>query len=133
MTHRSRIRPPRPVTGWCLLLAALGLLLAACGGADGGDHQVRAAEDGVLRVVGQDDLRWDVEQLTAPAGEVTFELECEDAVNHNIVIDELDQEVAECAPGETATGSITLDPGTYTYVCTIPGHESTMRGELVVE
>ena len=133
MTHPSRSRPCLPVTVWLLLLASLALLLAGCGGG-GGDHgQVRAAEDGVLRIVGQDDLRWDVEELTAPAGEITFELVCEDAVNHNIVIDELDEEVAECAPGETVTGSITLDPGSYTYVCTIPGHESTMRGELVVE
>lgn len=125
----------RPTTARVLLLlAVLGLLLLlpACDGGDA-DGEVRAAEDGVLRIVGQDDLRWDVEQLTAPAGELTFELVCEDAVNHNIVIDELDEEIAFCSPGETVTGSIELQPGTYTYVCTIPGHESTMRGELVVE
>jgi len=133
MTQPSRIRSSLPVTGWLLLLAALGLLLAGCDGVGGDDGEVRAAEDGVLRIVGQDDLRWDVEELTAPTGEITFELVCEDAVNHNIVIDELDEEVAECAPGETVTGSITLDPASYTYVCTIPGHESTMRGQLVVE
>ncbi len=132
MTHRARTPAPRSVT-LALLLGCLGLLLAACGGGEDETAEPRAAEDGVLRVVGQDDLRWDVEALTAPAGEVTFELICEDAVNHNIVIDELDEEVAECAPGETVTGSIELDPGTYTYVCTIPGHEATMRGELVVE
>lgn len=116
-----------------LLLAAT--LLGCSDGGDGGDggEPSGAAADGVLRVVGQDDLRWDVEQLTAPAGEVTFELVCGDAVNHNLVIDELDEEVAVCGPGETDTGSIELEPGTYTYVCTVPGHRATMQGELVVE
>ncbi len=132
--HAPTLRPSR--RRWSALtvvLAFVALLSGAC--ADGGDttEQGGATEDGVLRVVGQDDLRWDVEQLTAPAGEVTFELVCEDAVNHNLVIDELDEEVVACAPGETATGSIELEPGTYTYVCTVPGHESTMRGELAVE
>ena len=130
MPHPDRRR--RATARVLLLLAALGLLLTACGD-PGTDGEVRAAQDGLLRIVGQDDLRWDVEQLAAPAGEITFELVCEDAVNHNIVIDELDEEIAFCSPGETVTGSIELQPGTYTYVCTIPGHESTMRGELVVE
>ncbi len=130
---RGDIRPgSRPAGVLLLVLLALGVVLAACG-EDAADGDVRAAEDGVLRIVGQDDLRWDVERLTAPAGEITFELVCEDAVNHNIVIDELDEEVAFCGPGATDTGTIELDTGTYTYVCTIPGHEATMRGELVVE
>ena len=123
----------RPRTTLTLLFAALALVLAACGNGDGdGDATAGGGEDGVLTVVGQDDLRWDVEELSAPAGEVTFELVCEDAVNHNLVIDELDIEVAECAPGETVTGSVELEPGEYTYVCTVPGHESSMRGQLTV-
>lgn len=116
-----------------LLLLAATVLLAACTDDPAAGGATRAAQDGVVRLVGQDDLRWDVERLTAPAGQLTFELSCEDAANHNVVIDELDEEVAACAPGATATGTIDLDPGTYTYVCTVPGHESTMRGELVVE
>lgn len=116
------------------LVSILAFALTACGG---GDDEPSAAPDqsadGVLRVVGQDDLRWDVEQLTAEAGTVEFELVCGDAVNHNLVIDELDAEVAACAPGETVRGSVELEPGTYTYVCTVPGHETTMRGELTVE
>jgi len=130
----SRRRQP-----WLLVLVGLvALVLAACGGGEDGSSEASSGgsgetADGVLRVVGQDDLRWDVEELTAQAGTVEFELVCEEAVNHNLVIDELDEEVAECPPGETARGSIELEPGTYTYVCTVPGHESTMRGELTVE
>ncbi|MFO7961633.1 MAG: plastocyanin/azurin family copper-binding protein [Nitriliruptoraceae bacterium] len=123
-----------------LLLAIVGviaLVLTACGGGDAdpsaGSEGADEAADDVLRVVGQDDLRWDVEELTAQAGTVEFELVCGDAVNHNLVIDEVDAEVAACAPGETVRGTVDLEPGTYTYVCTVPGHETTMRGELVVE
>ena len=131
-THRRcHDRPGRGARGLGVL--AVVLLLAACADDPAADGERRAAQDGVVRLVGQDDLRWDVERLTAPAGELTFELICEDAANHNVVIDELDEEVAACAPGARARGVIDLEPGTYTYVCTVPGHESTMRGELVVE
>lgn len=131
------MRPSLPLSRRPRLLLLVGLvafILAACGGGEGGSSEASGGSaDGVLRVVGQDDLRWDVEELTAPAGTVEFELVCEEAVNHNLVIEELDEQVAACAPGETVTGSIDLDPGTYTYVCTVPGHESSMRGELTVE
>ncbi len=104
------------------------LLLAACGGAEEGGE---ATSEDALTVVGEDALVWDVEELEAEAGTVEFELVCEN-VNHNLVIEELDEEVAECAANETVTGSIELEEGEYTYVCTIPGHESTMRGTLTV-
>lgn len=110
---------------------AVALLLAACGGGDGATGGGEGT-DGALAIVGQDNLQWDVDTLSASAGTVEFELTCEPGVNHNLVIDELDQEVAACAPGETDTGSIDLEPGEYTYVCTVPGHETTMRGTLTV-
>jgi plastocyanin len=128
--------PARQRRGLSLLTFAsvIALVLTACGGSDDEPSGAAApATDGVVRVVGQDDLRWDVEELTAPAGTVEFELVCQDAVNHNLVIEELDEEVAACSPGETTRGTIDLEPGTYTYVCTVPGHESTMRGQLTVE
>jgi len=126
--RRRRLGARRaPVIGLALVLLACG-----AGDTDGAALDV-VTEDGALRVVGRDDLRWNVEELTAPAGTIRFELVCEDAANHNLVIDEVDVEVAACAPGETVRGSVELEPGTYTYVCTVPGHERTMRGELIVE
>ncbi len=113
-----------------LLLATIAaLVLAACG--NGADDAADDADGDALQLVGQDDLTWDVEELEAEAGTVEFVVECEN-VNHNLVIEELDEEVLECAAGETASGSIELEPGDYTYVCTIPGHEETMRGTLTV-
>lgn len=110
--------------------AAAALLLAACGG-DGGDDTA-APEDGTLRVVGTDDLRFEPETLSASAGTIQVELDCQPAVNHDFVIEETGEEVITCAPGETTTGSVDLEAGEYTYICTVPGHETTMRGTLTV-
>jgi plastocyanin len=119
-----------------LVAAATAIALTACGGDadDGGDDNGAAAGggDSDIAVVGLDTLEWDTETLEAEAGEITVELTCEDAVNHNFVIDETDEEVAECAPGETVEGTVELEAGEYTYVCTVPGHESRMRGTLTV-
>jgi len=112
------------------LATAAAIVLTACGG--DGEATDGAADGDVLAVTGTDELLWDVETLSASAGTIDFELTCEDGVEHNLVIEETDETVAECAPGETVTGSVELDAGTYTYICTIPGHETRMVGELTV-
>lgn len=112
--------------------AVAPLLLVACG--DGGDAgAVEPPEtDADVAVVGRDNLQWHTTALEAEAGEISVALTCEGGVNHNLVIDETDELVAECAPGETGEGTVELDAGEYTYVCTIPGHERSMRGTLTV-
>ncbi len=114
-----------------VLLAAW--LLAACARDTGpvvSSEEVAGAD---LVVVGRDNLQWDVEELQATEGEISIALVCEDAVNHNLVIEETGEEVAVCSPGRSDVGTVTLEPGSYTYVCTVPGHERTMRGTLTVD
>jgi plastocyanin len=120
--HRPRLA--------ALSVGAAALLLSACNGEAPAPDTT--GEDTVA-VTGQDDLFWDAEQLTAAAGTITVELTCEGAVNHNFTIDETGEEVVACDPGETDTGTVDLEAGTYTYVCTVPGHEERMRGTLTVE
>jgi plastocyanin len=141
--HRLVAFPPRqaavatcagPARRPNVLLVAMmvGLVaLTGCGGNQAGSTASSAPEEGVVQVVGTDDLRFEPASLRVPVG-TELELVCEPAVNHNLVIVETGQEVAVCAPGETGRGTLDLEPGTYTYLCTVPGHSATMRGELTV-
>ena len=118
-----RRRPRRAAA----LLAAAALVLAACGGDDDG-----ALPEADIALLGTDTLQWEPDRLTVDAGTLSVAIVCERGVNHNLVIEETGDELAACAPGQTAFGEVTLDPGLYTYVCTVPGHEVSMRGVLEV-
>jgi plastocyanin len=124
---RTMSRAPRLL----LALAAVATLSAACAGS-GADAQAVDVPESALHVIGTDRLEFRPESLEAAAGEVTVALTCEGGVNHNLVIDETDEMLAECRRGQTAVGTVDLGPGIYTYVCTIPGHEARMRGTLTV-
>ena len=128
MTARDRFamirHRPRRVA---LLVAAAALVLTACGGDSGAD-----LPDADIVLVGTDTLQWEPDRLTVDSGTLSVAIVCGRGVNHNLVIDETGEEVAACAPGQTAFGEVTLDPGLYTYVCTVPGHEVSMRGVLEV-
>lgn len=119
--------------------AALALTLAACGGGgDGGDSAADGAlvaQEGAVTLEGTDTLKFGATEIEAPAGTLEVTLECGEAVNHNFVIEETgDEVVVECDAGETATGTTSeLEPGTYTYYCSIPGHRAAgMEGTLTV-
>lgn len=109
------------------VVVVLPLVLAACGG--GGDADLPEAD---LVVIGTDQLTWEPATLRASVGTSTVAIVCGRGANHNIVIEETGEEIAACAPGRTAFGEVTLEAGTYVYVCTVPGHELSMRGVLEV-
>lgn len=124
--------PTRPRA--LLAATACALLLAACDGAGGDAQAIEPPDtDADIAVVGTDDLRWHTNALQAEAGTISVSLTCQDRVNHNLVIDETGEEVAVCAPGETDEGTVELEAGEYVFVCTVPGHERSMRGTLTVE
>ena len=110
-----------------LLFSAGAVVLAACGGGSAG-----GLPDADIALLGTDMLRWEPDQVSVDAGTLSVAIVCERGANHNLVIEQTGEEVAACAPGQTAFGEVTLDPGLYTYVCTVPGHEVTMRGVLEV-
>jgi plastocyanin len=82
------------------------------------------------------DLAFDKEELSAKAGEVTIDFNNPSPIPHNVVIFEGEKELAgtpEFAEGEESV-STQLEPGSYTFVCTVPGHEEAgMVGELEVQ
>jgi len=111
-----------------LLAVAAATLLAACAGG--------SAEPGptTLAVTGTNGLQFEPDQLTATAGTVTIELTAQAEVEHTLVIEELDdREVVTAAAGETASGTVDLEPGTYTFYCSVPAHRPAgMEGTLTV-
>jgi nitrite reductase (NO-forming) len=71
-----------------------------------------------------------------PAGEwVVITLRNEDPIFHDLEVEGLANVDVAARPGQTASIRVRLDrPGTYEYVCTVPGHaEAGMTGTLVVE
>ena len=68
---------------------------------------------------------------TLPAGETEVVLENQGAALHNVTID--GEVIVEAQGGATETGTVNLEPGTHEFVCSVPGHESLMNGEITVE
>jgi uncharacterized cupredoxin-like copper-binding protein len=116
-----------------IALLAATFVLAGCGGDDGdGGGEGAVAPDGTILIEAAD-LSFDPEQVSAEAGTIEFSLTNTGAVEHDLVIEEAgDVEVAHAEPGEVATGSIDLEPGTYTFYCSVPGHRASLEGTLEV-
>ena len=77
------------------------------------------------------DIDFESAPETLPAGETTITLTNNGAAPHNVTID--DEVIVEAAPGSTEEGTIALEPGTYEYICSVPGHEQSMNGSITVE
>ena len=132
-----------------LVLAALGL--AACGsssdttsststsaaaststtasGGGGGTISIEADPSGALAYTSS--------SLSAPAGSDKVEFNNPASLGHDVVIEDADGN--EVARTEVITGSETsttadLQPGTYTYFCSVDGHrDAGMEGTLTVK
>ncbi len=116
----------RHVRIFLAVVVALGL--AACGG--GGDGGGESADLTVNAVSGFD---FEPAEATVEAGEVTITLTNEDEQRHTFVIDD-PQISLDANAGESDTGTVDLEAGTYTFYCDVPGHrEAGMEGTLEVE
>jgi len=110
-------------------------VLAACGGGESApETTVPAGVDLVLKAVPT--IRWDASSYTAPAGEIDVFLANDDSVKHVLVVLQDDKVVGDLElevgkRGDTAQGTITLEPGEYSIYCTVPGHGS-MNSTLTV-
>jgi plastocyanin len=98
----------------------------ASAGGPGGTLQLAASET---------DLAFDKTSLTSKPGKVTIDFDNPAALEHNVAIEQNGKQIAiseTLAKGKTSV-SANLAPGTYTYLCTIPGHaEAGMEGILTV-
>lgn len=90
--------------------------------------------DGQLTVVGTDTLQFQPSDVTVPVADLVVQLVCDDAAPHDITLAGSDETVVSCSSGQTSTEELALEPGTYTYYCSVPGHQQAgMTGQLTVE
>jgi plastocyanin len=81
------------------------------------------------------DIAFDTTELTSKPGEVTIDFDNPAAIEHNVAIEQDGKELAttETITEGKASLSVDLAPGTYTFLCTVPGHaEAGMQGVLTV-
>lgn len=133
-----------------LALAALGL--AACGGDDDDASATEASTTttteaggagggggGTISVSADPDgaLAFTETSLEAPAGNDTVEFDNPASLSHDVVIEDADgNEVArtDVISQDTTTTTAKLEPGDYTYFCSVDGHrDAGMEGTLTVK
>ncbi len=81
-------------------------------------------------------IAFDKTSLSSKPGKVTIDFDNPSALEHDVAIEQNGEVIAESeliAEGKTSV-SADLAPGTYTYLCTVPGHaEAGMEGTLTVK
>jgi plastocyanin len=137
-----------------MAVAALAVLgLAACGG--GGDNNETTAASAApatttataggggggstvdISTPSGSDLAFDQKSVSAKAGSVTISFDNMQPLQHDVkVADSSGQELGgtDLVSDGTATATVDLQPGTYTFFCSVPGHrEAGMEGTLTVK
>lgn len=82
-----------------------------------------------------EDFSFSLDSSQAESGTITFSVENNGFMNHDFAIrgNGVQQKTPMIEPGENATLTVELEPGTYTYICTVPGHEQLgMHGTFTV-
>lgn len=100
---------------------------ASSGGGGGGQLQLKAVKEG---------LAFDKKTLSASAGSVTITMKNESSLSHDVSIEGNGVDKDGEAVGEGGTSKVTADlkPGTYTFYCSVDGHEAAgMKGTLTVK
>jgi plastocyanin len=144
--RRPRISSRALAVGTALGLAAVvgaGVVGAAAGPyeAEGAEGEVAQAEtlteipaDAPGAFAADEGLRYTQAPTELPAGEVEIYLQTE-SLEHNVTFEDVNanEPVVEGSGAEVHVGSVELEPGEYTYYCSIAGHrEGGMEGTLTV-
>jgi plastocyanin len=116
------------------LVGVAALALALAGGVYAADRAIDASAQRV-EVVARD-VAFEPAEIRIRAGAWTVvEFTNEDPVFHDWEVEGVANVDAGARPGQTTTIRFIIDrPGTYTFLCTVPGHEEAgMVGTLIVE
>jgi plastocyanin len=113
--------------------AALAVTITACG--DSGDDSASSSDcattSSSVTVAAEDALKFDADSYEAEAGCVEITYTNEGSVAHTLLVK--GKSGFKLSIGDTDTGTIALEPGSYTLFCDIAGHEAAgMKADLTV-
>jgi plastocyanin len=116
---------------------AEGGATAGGGKAEAGGGKAAAGPGGTLQLAASEtEIAFDKTELTSKPGKVTIDFTNPAVLEHDVAIEKDGKEIAASetiSKGETSV-SADLAPGTYTFLCTVPGHaEAGMQGTLTVK
>lgn len=98
-------------------------------GGSGGSVAITAAADG--------SFAYEEESVSAEAGDVTIDFDNPAALGHDVRVEGPDGDDlggTEIIAEDTATATVPLDAGDYTFYCSVAGHRAGgMEGSLTVE
>ena len=120
-----------------LSFSASVALLAACGGG-GPSAPTETLPAGATVITAVSGLRFDAESYgPVTAGSLVFGYKNEDSIRHTLILAKDDTKVPNfklvvAKSGDVDSGPVTLDAGTYTIICDVPGHNN-MKATLTVE
>ena len=102
-------------------------VLASCGGSSSSAPTTALIADVV--VTAKSGLRLDQTSYSASSGEISIGYINDDTIRHTLVIAMDGKKVAGfeldvSKKGSTDQATVTLEPGTYELLCTVPGHQS---------
>jgi uncharacterized cupredoxin-like copper-binding protein len=101
--------------------------------AGSGSDKPAAAPDNELNII-EKDFAIATDKTTLKAGSIKFNIQNNGPSPHNIEVVELKKATSNIDPGKTGTLQVDLQPGTYTVICNIPGHEQLgMKVMLTVQ
>ena len=133
------------------VVAALGLV--ACGGGSDNNNDTTAAATPPATTTGGGgaggsstvnistpsgtELAYDQKSASAKAGSVTIDFTNNESISHDVAVESSSGDTVgqtDLVASGTANTTVDLQPGTYQFFCTVPGHrEAGMQGTLTVK
>src|SRR5262245_9555898 len=136
----------------CVAAVAAFALAACAGGGDNNDTTAAATPPPTTATTGGgggggstvdistpsgSELAYDQKDVSAKSGTVTINFDNRESISHDVKVeDSSGQELGgtELVSSGTATATVDLQAGTYTFFCSVPGHrEAGMEGTLPVK
>jgi len=82
-------------------------------------------------------LAYDEKSVSASSGNVTIDFDNKQALQHDVTVADSSGKVlgaTDLVSSGTASTTVNLQPGSYTFYCSVPGHrEAGMQGTLTVK